>query len=174
MRGDLDSDSKTVDAQQAMESTAGILLAALCRVNLASGMGMLASMTGHSCESLVISHEAVGMARRLAEGINDEMESLGLKVIREVGHEGDFLKTEHTSQWFRKESYFPMLIDRKSEDNWRALGAKDMLQRAREKVEELVANYKQPELAGDVAEEIDAIMGKYAAKYGMEELPRSS
>ncbi len=165
------SDSKTVDAQQAIESTAGILLAALCRVNLASGMGMLASMTGHSCESLVISHEAVGMARRLLEGINDKMDSFGLELIRQVGHEGNFLETEHTAQWFKKESYFSMLMDRQSEGSWRALGAKDMLARAREKVEELVASYKQPELPQDVAEEIDAIMGQYAAKYGMEELP---
>ena len=167
------SDSRTVDAQQAMESTAGVLLAALCRVNLATGMGMLDSMNAHSCESLVISHEAVGMARRLLEGINDEMESLGLEIIREVGHEGNFTKTEHTRHWFRKESYFPAIIERRTERGWRADGAKDMLQRARERVEELVGSYTPPALPADVEQEIDAIMLRYAAKYGMEKLPEA-
>lgn len=165
------SESKTVDAQQAIEATAGILLAALCRVNLSGGMGMLNFQSSHSCESLVISHDVVGMARRLLEGINDEMESLGLDVIREVGHKSGFLETEHTLKWFKKESYFPRLIDRQAEGSWRALGAKDMLQRARERVEELVAGYRQPELPGDIEAAIAAVMGRYAAKYGMAELP---
>lgn len=165
------SDSKTVDAQQAMESTAGILLAALCRVNVASGMGMMNSQASHSCESLVISHEAVGMARRLLEGINDEISSLGLEVIREVGHQGNFMGTEHTLRWFKKESYFPEIIDRQAEESWRAGGAKDMLQRARERVEELIASYRPPALPTEVRQKIDAIMQRYAAKYGMERLP---
>jgi trimethylamine--corrinoid protein Co-methyltransferase len=165
------SDSKTVDAQQAIESTAGTLLAALCRVNLVCGMGMMDSMAAHSCESLVISHDAVGMAHRLLDGINDEMESLGLDIIREVGHAGNFLETEHTLRWFKKESYFPALIDRQAEASWAASGAKDMLQRARERVEELVASYTAPVLPADVEQEIDDIMGRYAAKYGMKELP---
>lgn len=165
------SDSKTVDAQQAMESTTGTLLGALCGVNLVGGVGMFNSVMLHSCESLVISNEAVGMARRLLDGINDEMESLGLEIIREVGHRGSFLGTEHTLRWCRKESHFPAIIDRQTEGSWRELGAKDMLQRARERVEELVASYTPPVLRSDVEQEIDAIMQRYAVKHGMKTLP---
>ena len=166
------SDSKTVDAQHAIESTAGILLAALSRVNLSCGVGMINSLSSHSCESMIISHEVVGMARRLLDGINVQMDNFGLDVVRQVGHKGNFVETEHTLAWYKQESYFPKLIDRHSEGDWRALGSKDMLQRARDRIEELVAAYQKPELPDDIEKEINAIMGRYASKYGMAKLPK--
>jgi hypothetical protein len=48
-----------------------------------------------------------------------------------------------------------------------------MLQRARERVEELVASYTPPMLPADVEQEIDAIMLRYASKYGMKKLPEA-
>ena len=166
------SDAKTVDAQFAMESTAGILLALLSRSNLHGGLGMLNFESAQSLEGLVISHEAAGMAHRLGRGIDDSMTSLGLDIIREVGHSGNFLETEHTLEWFRKEFYFPGIIDRRPADAWLADGAKDMLQRARERVDELLARYEPSPLPAGIEQEINAIMLRAATRHGMNRLPR--
>ena len=166
------SDSKMVDAQYAMEATAGILLAMLSRSNLNGSMGMINFESAQSFEGLVISHEVVGMAQRLAKGIDDSMPSLGLEIIRKVGHNGNFLETDHTLYWFKKELYFPDIIDRHTEDAWRKLGAKDMLQRARERVEELESMYTQSTLPDGIVQEIDSIMQNASAKYGMQKLPQ--
>ena len=79
------SDSKMADGQQAMETTCGIILAALCRSNLNGSLGMIDFESGQSFEGLVISNEAAGMARRLLKGINDEMDNLGSDLIMEMG-----------------------------------------------------------------------------------------
>lgn len=154
-----------------METTAGILLAMLTRSNLNGSLGMLNYESAQSFEGLVISHEAAGMAQRLGRGIDDSMPSLGQDVIREVGHYGSFLETEHTLQWFRREFYFPGILDWHTEDTWRNLGAKDMLQRARERVAELEAKYQKPVLPAEVAQELDDIMQRAAAGHGQSILP---
>ena len=168
------SDAKTVDGQQAMDTTAGIMMAALSRSNLNGSLGMIDFESAQSAEALVISHEAAGMALRLVSGIDDSMESLGLDVIREVGHSGNFLETEHTLRWFRKEFHFPDIIDRKTEEAWLLSDSKDMLRRARDRVGELEAAYEPHALEADVEAEIDGIMIRAAAKHGMERLPALS
>ena len=165
------SDSKMVDAQQAMETTCGIILSALCRSNLNGSLGMIDFESGQSYEGLIISNEAVGIAKRLVKGINVEMNNLGSDAIRQVGHSGNFMELDHTLQWFRKELSFPGIVDRKLYDNWKADGSKDMVQRARERVQELVSQYKQPEKSQEAISEIENIMSRACSKYGLETLP---
>ena len=165
------SDAKMVDAQQAMETTCGILLAALGRSNLNGSLGMINFESGQSYEGLVVSHEAVGMARRLLEGINTEMDNLGSDLIRQVGHDGSFLETEHTMEWFRKEFYFPGIIDRCTENTWRKRGARGMVQRATERVDELVAAYTRPEHPEAGVRAVEDIMSNACSQYGLRQLP---
>jgi trimethylamine--corrinoid protein Co-methyltransferase len=166
------SDAKMIDEQYVLEVTQGIMMAALSRSNLNGSLGMLNFMSAQSFEGLVISHEAAGMARRLVQGIDDSMASLGLEIIRQVGFTGNFLETKHTLEWFRKEFTFPDLVDRQTEEAWKQSGSKSMLQRAREKVDRLVASYEQPALPAGLGEELDAIMLSAAGKYGMADLPK--
>jgi trimethylamine--corrinoid protein Co-methyltransferase len=165
------SDSKMVDAQQAMETTQGIMMAALSRSNLNGSLGMLNFESAQSFEGLVISHEAAGMVRRLVRGIDDGMDNLGSDIIRQVGFRGDFLSTEHTLRWFKKEFYYPDIIDRRGEEAWKEAGSKSMLDRAREKVKDLVDSYEPHSLPEGVGEELDVIMQRAAAAHGMERLP---
>jgi trimethylamine--corrinoid protein Co-methyltransferase len=54
------TDSKVVDAQTGFESGLGLFLAALARVNVVSGPGMLATENCQSLEKLVIDNEICG------------------------------------------------------------------------------------------------------------------
>jgi trimethylamine--corrinoid protein Co-methyltransferase len=84
------SDSKVVDAQSGFESGLGIFLAALARVNIVSGPGMLACENCQSLEKLVIDNEICGMAYRLVDGVSLEGSALATDIIAKVGPGGHF------------------------------------------------------------------------------------
>lgn len=169
------SDAKVVDAQCGLESGIGAVLGALAGINMISGPGMLDFESCFSLEKLVIDAEIVGMARRLVAGIAVRESPLALDLIRQVGHAGNFLATRHTRRWYREELFIPsQVIDRDFRRDWEAKGSKDTLQRAHERVEEIIAAYRPKELAAHVAAELKAITTKAAQAAGMDQLPATS
>lgn len=168
------SDAKIVDAQVGFESSIGNVLAALAEVNMVSGAGMMDFESCFSLEKLVIDNELIGMARRLLRGIDVSEEPLATVIMRQVGHAGNFLATEHTRQWFKRELFIPSpVIDRDYRQAWEAKGAKDIVQRAHERVEQLVAAYQAKPLPKEVEKELMAITLRAAQERGMGELPQT-
>jgi trimethylamine--corrinoid protein Co-methyltransferase len=166
------SDAKIVDAQAGFESGIGNILAALAGVNMVSGAGMLDFESCFSLEKLVIDNELIGMARRLVRGIDTSEDPLASAIIRQVGHAGNFLATEHTRRWFKRELFIPSpVIDRDYRQAWETKGAKDIVQRAHERVEQLVAAYQPKLLPKEVEAELMAITLRAAQGRGMEKLP---
>ncbi len=166
------SDSKVVDAQCGLESSGGALLGALAGINMISGPGMLDFESCFSLEKLVIDAEIVGMAKRLVAGIAERETSLGLDIIRQVGHAGNFLTTRHTRRWFREELFIPSpVIDRDFRRDWAAKGSLDAAARARQRVEEVIAAYEPKPLPDEITRELKNITVRAARAAGMESLP---
>jgi trimethylamine--corrinoid protein Co-methyltransferase len=166
------SDSKVVDAQCGLESSSGALLGALTGVNMISGPGMLDFESCFSLEKLVIDAEIVGMAKRLVAGITERETPLGLDIIRQVGHVGNFLTARHTRRWFREELFIPSgVIDRDFRRNWEAKGSLDATARAHQRVEEVIAAYEPKPLPSEVARELEEITLQVARMVGMDSLP---
>ena len=166
------SDAKIVDAQAGFESGIGNILAALARVNMVSGAGMMDFESCFSLEKLVIDNELIGMARRLVRGIDALEDPLASVIMRRVGHAGNFLATEHTRQWFKRELFIPSpVIDRDYRQVWETKGAKDIVQRTHERVEQLVAAYEPKRLPIEVEKELIAITLRVAQERGMRTLP---
>jgi trimethylamine:corrinoid methyltransferase-like protein len=75
-------------------------------------------------------------------------------------------------QLFQKEQHMPgKVIDRDSMRGWKESGSMDTFTRARIKVQEILASYKQPELDPDKVERLHAFVLDLAHQAGMEELP---
>jgi trimethylamine--corrinoid protein Co-methyltransferase len=166
------SDAKIVDAQAGLESAMGAILGALAGTNLICGAGMSDFESGLSFEKVVIDAEVIGMTKRLLAGVEAREESLATALMRAVGHHGNFLATEHTRRWFREEQYIPSaVIDRASQNIWENRGAKNIVQRAREQAETLIAEYQPPEVPVEVRKELKTVMTRAAKRYGMDELP---
>jgi trimethylamine--corrinoid protein Co-methyltransferase len=166
------SDAKIVDAQAGFESGIGNILAVLAGVNMVSGAGMMDFESCFSLEKLVIDNELISMARRLVRGLDTSEHSLATVIMRQVGHAGNFLATEHTRQWFKRELFIPSpVIDRDYRQVWETKGAKDIVQRAHERVEQLVAAYEPKPLAKEVEQELVAITLRAAQERGMRTLP---
>ena len=166
------SDAKIVDAQAGLESAMGAILGALAGINLICGAGMSDFESGLSFEKVVIDAEVIGMAKRLLAGVEAREESLATALMRALGHHGNFLATEHTRRWFREEQYIPSaVIDRAFQNTWENRGAKNIVQRARERAKALIAEYQPPNVSAEVCKELKAVMTRAARRYGMDELP---
>ncbi len=63
------------------------------------------------------------------------------------------------------------MIDRDYRQVWETKGSKDIVQRAHERVEQLVAAYQPKPLPKEVEEELTAITLRAAQERGMEKLP---
>jgi trimethylamine--corrinoid protein Co-methyltransferase len=165
------SDSKTLDYQAGIETTAGAILAALAGVNVVSGPGMLAFESAQSLEKLVIDDAVCGQAQRLIQGIAQRDEPMALSIFEKEGPLPNFLTLAHTRQWYRKEHTYFSLIDRDSYDAWVAAGQKDLAQRAKETVENLLASQPPNLLPEKKRKELRAIMEREAKRHGLSQLP---
>jgi len=166
------SDSKIIDAQCGLESMGSNFVAALSGANIISGCGMLDFESCLSFEKLVIDAEMIGMVRRFVRGIEVRDDPIALSVMQKNGHEGNFLALPHTRKWYREEQYMPSaVIDRASYDRWKSRGEKSTFERARDRVEKLVATYQPTRVPKELRQELRAITLRAARTFGMQSLP---
>jgi trimethylamine--corrinoid protein Co-methyltransferase len=82
-------------------------------------------------------------------------------LIRKVGPGGQFLSEKHTLKWFQTEEYLSSLvIDKISKPKWESTGAKDALERARELVDEILAEHHPKPLTPDKEKDLDSSMAE--------------
>ena len=136
------SDAKRVDAQAGMEVGFSVLTSTLNGQNLIHDVGFLESALITSYEMYVLANEAIGMAKHIAGGVAVNPDTLAVNVVDAVGHTGDFLGQDHTLKFFRKECYFPKIMDRTNYENWEKLGRKTMDVRLKEQADEILGTHK--------------------------------
>ena len=161
------TDGRTVDAQSGMESGISAILGALAGINMISGAGMLDFLACHSIEKLVLDAEAIASARRLLDGIEARGDSLALGMFAQTGLHGEFLKLKDTRALFRKEQHFPSSITDRGADSH----PPDILERARQRVAELLQSYSQPDIAPERRDKVLSIASRHSAAIGLTSLP---
>ncbi|OPL11807.1 MAG: hypothetical protein AVO38_15240 [delta proteobacterium ML8_D] len=167
------SDSKTIDTQAGIETGMSGIIAQLAGINMISGPGGLDFVNTFSLEKLAIDNEVCGMALRMHRGIDCSAESLAVDVIEELGPGGNYLESEHTLKWFKKEPYLPSaIIDRNDRKNWEDEGRKNAFQRAQEQVEEIRGSHIPAPMAKEREEELDRSTGTIMKELGISELPQ--
>lgn len=166
------SDAKVVDAQAGLESGMTALVGALAGINMISGAGMLDFLACQSAEKLIVDAEAIGMARRLLKGIEEQTTPLATALFAGIDFRPDFLKQKATRQLFRKEQYLPSaVIDRGSTRSWQEAGRLDTFARARARADELVASYERPGAPAEQETALAEMMAALARAAGMGQLP---
>jgi trimethylamine--corrinoid protein Co-methyltransferase len=140
------TDSKTLDAQAGIESSFSILAQGLAGLNLIHDVGYMDMGMVCSTDMLVLGNEVIGMVKRFIRGIEVNTETLARSIIEQVGPGGHYLQEDHTYDHFRENLWIPSLMARQGYDDWQQAGSKDMAQRVREKVVELVESHAAPPL----------------------------
>jgi trimethylamine--corrinoid protein Co-methyltransferase len=154
------SDSKVLDQQAAIESAMSVMVAALSGANLIHDAGYLESGLLGSYDMLVMSNEAMGMAKHILGGITVTPETLAVDVIEQVGPGGHFLTQDHTRRHFRSQFWFPTLLDRQMRRAWEASGSETMAERVRAKVKDILKHHEPLPIPADVEARLRAIVAE--------------
>jgi trimethylamine--corrinoid protein Co-methyltransferase len=152
------TDSKVPDAQAGMEAGITLVCGALAGADIFGHMGICGMDQATSLDMLMMQHELIGYVERMMGGVEFTDEAIGLDVIEAVGPGGTFMDQEHTALHFRKELWFPRLLDRQFYDAWLSGGAKTMAQRCREEKERLLREHQPAPLPEAVDREIERVL----------------
>ena len=107
----------------------------------------------YSPELSVMDDDIAGWIGRVLRGARIDDETLAVDVINEVGPiPGNYLGHAHTREWWNKEDSFLAVTDHEPYSSWVMSGRKDMLDRAKEKVQDILASH-QPTPLTDAEEE---------------------
>jgi trimethylamine--corrinoid protein Co-methyltransferase len=152
------SDSKTPDVQAGFESALTMLTTVLAGANwIRVVAGALEYHFTASLEMLVIHDEIFGMARRIADGMEVNEDTLAKSLIKKIAPlHGHFIGERHTLQHIDSDRYLPKLCDKRTRAQWEKAGSKDLVQVARERVKEIFATHEPDPLPKDVENELDA------------------
>jgi trimethylamine--corrinoid protein Co-methyltransferase len=157
------SDSKLLDEQAIFEGTLTLYGSLLNGGNMIHDMGYLESGLMGSLELVVIQDEIVSIIKAGSmNGLDFSEENLALDLVHKHALSSDFIGTEHTLRHLR-EGWQPRLVDRQNYEGWMASGGTSMRERARAKIEEILAEEPKRVLPADVEKKIKAIADKAVA-----------
>jgi trimethylamine--corrinoid protein Co-methyltransferase len=153
------SESKTVDQQAAVEATLTLMAATLTGGNIIHDLGYLESGLTFSLAQLAICDEIVSWFKSFVREFEVSEETLGLDVIAEVGHDGQFLNTKHTRKHYR-ERWYPKLFERGTYESWLKQGRKSLVERAAERVEGILVEHKPESLPQKMRQKLRRIVNR--------------
>lgn len=153
------TDSKAPDAQASYEKMMTFILPALAGADCMSLTGgMLDFALSANYDQMLIDNEIAGQVQRIRKGFEVNDETLAVHVIKQVGHGGTYLPTEHTLKHFKDEFWFAKLADRTPYETWSAKGKKDILQRAKEEVTEILRNHRPKGISESRKKEVTKVV----------------
>ena len=117
-------------------------------------------------------NDIVGMARKLTSGIPVNPESLSLSEIEAAGPGGRY-RSEKEELWDEDDDYHPKdlqenfspdVISRASYDLWKGNGSKTLVERANERVRDIIENYEAEPLPKNTVKQIRSIVENAVGK----------
>ncbi|MBU3261297.1 trimethylamine methyltransferase family protein [Roseovarius sp. PS-C2] len=137
------ADAKLPDMQAGWEQMCSNVMAGLAGLNMVyEAAGMHASLLGFCHESLILGDDLIGQALRCVRGIEVDNETLALDQMREVclNGPGHYLGTDQTLARMQRDHVYPALGDRTSPKEWAENGKPDLIERATERKEAILAD----------------------------------
>jgi trimethylamine--corrinoid protein Co-methyltransferase len=156
------TDSKLLDLQNGYERLQTLMLAAQAGINYITCAGTYEATLVESSELLVIDDDLIGMIKRMMEGITVNEDTIGLDVIKKVSMSEkkgvNYLAEAHTRKYMKSELYMPKFADRSRRSTWYKKGAKDIITRAREKVDEILESPQTIKVDSEIDQKLKEYM----------------
>lgn len=152
------TDSKRPDAQAGLEAGITLALGAAAGADIFGHMGISGVDQASSLDMLILQEEVIAYVESLLREPDFSDEALGLEEIAEVGPGGTFIDRVHTARHFRRELWFPRLLDREYYQAWRDAGALSTEDRCRQRKQELLQAPPPEPLPPDLQRELDRIV----------------
>jgi trimethylamine--corrinoid protein Co-methyltransferase len=136
------SDSKLPDMQAGWEQGILNVMAGLSGLNMVyEAVGMHASLLGFCLESLVLGDDLLGQVQRCVRGIDVTEDSVSIETMRSVCLDGPghYLGHAQTLEVMQTEYIYPAVANRSSPKEWVELGRPDLIQKAIERKNRILA-----------------------------------
>jgi trimethylamine--corrinoid protein Co-methyltransferase len=160
------TNSKMIDYQNCYEKAIPALVAALSGAHIIQFHGgVYGELTHHPVQS-IMDDDVAGVIGRFIEGIEVSDQTLALDLINKIGPiPGFYLNTAHTREWWKKEQYVPKVADLIPYGQWQKQGKKCALDRARERMKEILKTHRPVPLSEEQEKEIQLILEKAKKHY---------
>jgi trimethylamine--corrinoid protein Co-methyltransferase len=153
------TDAKEHGSQAIMEKMFTTLPLVMSGADLVQGPGALETSNMMSLEQIVVDDEIACVCKRIRDGIDVSESKNYFNDIKDVKPGGHFLTQMNTLKSCRSEEFLaPSLCDRDSYEKWDELGRPGMYDRARERVEQILASPQKNPLPDDVIGKLEDIM----------------
>jgi trimethylamine--corrinoid protein Co-methyltransferase len=152
------TDSKRPDAQAGLEAGITLALGAAAGADIFGHMGICGVDQATSLDMLVLQHETIRYVESTMRQIDFSDDALGIEEIERVGPGGTFLDGEHTVRHFRRETWFPAILDRQYFQAWLDGGAADTESRCRQLKEHILATHQPEPVPPDLDRELERIV----------------
>ena len=140
------------DWESLIESSVRLALTQMGRGDISAGLGSLENAESSALEQVVLDVEAWEQAKAYLRRFKVNEETLGFDPISKVGAGGNFLGLKHTLEHFREEIWLrkqatilPSMSD-------------SLIERAKEKVRQILSSHVPPQLDEEVEREINQIL----------------
>lgn len=151
------SDSKLPDEQAAAEAALTMLVETLAGSHLIHDVGYLASGMTASFEQMVICNEMINWIKRFVQPVEVNADTLALDLIAEIGADGQYLNTPHTSAHFRQD-WYSRLFDRQNIADWEKAGKTTLRERAVAQARKILSEHQPDPLPADVLAALDGVI----------------
>jgi len=152
------TDAKRPDAQAGLEAGLTLMLGAAAGADIFGHMGISGVDQAASLDILVMQNEIISYVESVMREIDFSDETFGLDIIKQVGPGGNFIDQMHTAEHFRRELWFPKLLDRDYYQAWLDAGAKSMEDRCRERKQQLLENHIVEPVTAQLERTLDEIV----------------
>lgn len=152
------TDSKRPDAQAGLECGITLALGVAAGADVFGHMGISGVDQASSLDILVMQSEIISYVESINRDIRFEEETFAIDLIEKVGPQGSFINKAHTRKHFKKELWFPTLLNRNNYKSWKEKGATDMEQRCRERKNEILVSHEPEPFSDDLVRDIEKIV----------------
>lgn len=152
------TDSKRPDAQAGLEAGVTLMLGAAAGADIFGHMGISGVDQASSLDILVLQDEVIAYAESVLREVDFSDEALGLDEVAAVGPGGTFIDRDHTAEHFRKELFFPRLLDRQYYQAWKDSAALSTEDRCRSRKEEILRTHVVEPVSDDFGKALDKIV----------------
>lgn len=152
------TDAKLPDAQAGLESGTTLALGASAGADIFGHFGICGVDQATSLDMLVLHNEVIHYVESMLREVEISDDTLGLAEIEEVGPGGTYIDRDFTAEHFRRELYFPRMLDREYYQAWKDGGQSDMETRCRERKEEILRTHQPEPMPAGMEKAIDDIV----------------
>ncbi len=156
------TDAKRPDAQAGLEVGITLMLGAAAGADVFGHLGISGVDQASSLDMLVMQHEAVRYVESVLRDVEVSDRTLAVGEVAEAGPGGSFIDRMHTARNFRKELWFPDILDRMFYEPWREAGSWPLEEVCRDRRTQLLSKSSPAPVPEDLDREISRIVAAAA------------